>query len=207
MPARDNLGMYSDRSSGALAHAGLPLSAAPRWSSWRAGWLICACIGAWALQACAPALDWREARTQDGQLVALFPCKPERHERRVKLGDDDLPMQLIVCRADGLTFALTSTKLADPAKVTTVLTALRVAAAANLGAQTPQVSDWRLAGMTANPQSARLQLSGRGADGAVVQEEAVFFARGLDVYQVTLLGPPWPAGVAESYFGGLRFQS
>ena len=36
--------------------------------------------------ACTPTLDWREVRPEASGLVALFPCKPDRHARRAVAG-------------------------------------------------------------------------------------------------------------------------
>jgi hypothetical protein len=61
--------------------------------------------------------------------------------------------------------------------------------------------------MTPHPLAARLSLEGRGTDGAAVHEQAVFFARGLRVYQATVVGPVLDAEAADTFFSGLKLAS
>ena len=42
--------------------------------------------------------------------------------------------------------------------------------------------------MTPNPAAIRLRVEGRLPDGKAVQEQAVFFVRGLRVYQASVIG-------------------
>ena len=49
--------------------------------------------------ACAPAYDWREVRSADGAVLALFPCKPQQQTRRVPLAGAEVEMSVIACDA------------------------------------------------------------------------------------------------------------
>jgi hypothetical protein len=165
-------------------------------------WQIAALAG--ALAACSPALDWREVRIGETVVVAIFPCKPDRFERKLELAGNAVTMRLLSCSADDTTFALSQVELADPAAVAPALAALRAAVAANLGASAPQPTAWQPAGATPNAQAARIVLEGRLPDGAAVQGHAVFFAYGRIVLQATVIGGN-PAGeAAETFFAGLR---
>ena len=61
--------------------------------------------------------------------------------------------------------------------------------------------------MTPNPQAVRLRLEGVRPDGVAAQEQAAFFAKGLRVYQATVLGKRVPAEAADTFFAGLRLPA
>jgi len=155
------------------------------------------------LVACSPALDWREVRPADSDALALFPCKPERFARRVPLAGAQVEMRLASCKAQDTTYAIGYATLVEPAQVTPALVQLRSAAAANIGG-TPAAADWTIAGMTPNPLAQKLVMQGHDAEGKPVHEEAVFFVRGLRVYQATMVGPALDPAAAETFFNGLK---
>jgi hypothetical protein len=155
------------------------------------------------LAACTPALDWREVRPADSDALALFPCKPGRYARTVPLAGAPVEMHLASCKAQDTTYAIAYATVAAPAQVTPALDQLRRAAAANIGA-TPTASDWTVGGMTPNPLAQKLAMQGHDAQGKPVQEQAVFFVRGLRVYQATMIGPMLDPAAAETFFSGLK---
>ena len=162
---------------------------------------------AFVLVACSPALDWRESRPPDSDVVALFPCRPQPFARQLALAGETVQMHLISCSAGKATYAIAYAPLADPAKVTAALTQLRDAAAANIGAAPAVASPWSLPGMTPHPLAQKLLVEGRGADGKAVREQAVFFVKGLRVYQATIVGTVIDAEAAETFFNGLKLAS
>ena len=163
-----------------------------------------ASAAALAAAACSPALNWREFQPEGSGVVASFPCKPDRHTRSVKLAVQPVRIELIACAADGTQFALSYFDLDDPVRVSAALTELQRLAAANLGAKEPRAQRAVVPGMTPNPEAAKLILEGRQPDGSMLHEEAVFFAKGLRVYQATVLGRRLAPGAAETFFAGLR---
>jgi hypothetical protein len=157
-----------------------------------------------ALTGCTPALNWRETRTEDRLVVAMFPCRPDRHARKVALGPTTANMSLLVCLADGMTFALSSIELDDPRLVPKALTDLREAMLINLGGTLSQMAPWSVRGMTPNALAARLSAQGRLPDGTAVQQQAAIFAHGLRVYQASILGPNIDPEAAATFFEGLK---
>ena len=156
-----------------------------------------------ALAACTPALDWREAYLEGSGVAMLFPCRPDRHERAVRLAGVDLRMQMHSCRAANATFSLTYVDAAQPAQVGTLLAELRDRAVSNIaGAST--VQPFAAPGATPNPHSARLRIEGRLPDGRAVAEHAAFFARGLRVFQATAIGEAMSAEAVETFFGAIK---
>jgi hypothetical protein len=153
---------------------------------------------------CAPALDWREVRPADSGVIAMFPCKPDSHARRVNLAKQPVRLVLYACTAGGSTWALAFAEMGDPSSVGPALSELRDAAAQNLGASQVRPMELKVAGATPNPLSQRLELQGRMPDGRAVTEEVAVFAKGTRVFQATALGAKLEPDATASFFGGLR---
>ena len=159
------------------------------------------------LVACSPVLDWREVQPEGGGLVAMFPCKADRYARGVMVGGTSLRMEMHVCAAGGATYALSHVDVPNPAVVAATLTELRVVAAANLGGVGPHVVPLQISGMTPNAEASMLSISGKLPDGVAVRERAAFFAKGLRVYQASVIGANPPADAVDTFFSGLRFPT
>ncbi len=160
-----------------------------------------------ALLGCAPTFDWREFQAEGSGIVATFPCKPDRHSRSVALAAQAVRMEMLVCSAGDVTFALSFADLSEPGQVGATLAELQALAASNLGAARADRIDAAVPGMTPSPKAARLRLEAMQANGASLQEQATFFAKGLRVYQATVLGKKVPAEAADTFFAGLRLPS
>ena len=154
--------------------------------------------------ACSPTLDWRELRPEDSGIAALFPCKPDRHARKVVVAGHALRMEMLVCSAGGSTYALAFADLPDPAAVAPVLAELRALAITNIAAAPASAASLQVPGMTPNPQAARIALTGRLPDGAAVQEQAAFFARGMRVYQASVVGARLAGDAADTFLAALK---
>jgi hypothetical protein len=166
-------------------------------------WIVA--LAAVAGAACSPTLNWREFVPEGSGLTATFPCRPDRETRDVVLAGSSTSMTLLACSAGGATYALSFADVADPARITATLGALRTSAVANVQGVAPRVAPLRIKGMTANEQAARIAVSGRRPDGAALQEQAAFFTRGQRVYQATVIGAQPVPQSAETFFGGLKF--
>ncbi len=166
-------------------------------------WSLVAC----SLVACSPALDWRDVQPTDSGAAALVPCKPDRFARMVTLAGTTVQMVLASCSAAGTTYALSHAELDDPAKVAAALSELRAAAARNIGGAPHDARPFTVSGMTPNPLAERLAIEGRRADGHAVHEQAAFFARGMRVYQATVVGERIDPEAADTFFAGLKLPS
>lgn len=155
------------------------------------------------LVACSPALDWRDLPPGDSGVAMLFPCRPDRQERAVRMTALDLRVRMASCSAAGATFSLAYVDAPQVAQVAPLLAELRVRAAANVGG-TALVRPFSAPGATPNEQSAALRIEGRLPDGRHVTEHAVFFARGLRLYQVTAIGESVSREAAETFFGSVK---
>lgn len=176
-----------------------------RWA-WRR--VCCGVLPACLAAACSPTFDWRATRLDDTPLEAMFPCRPDRHERVVNLLPDRRPsaMRMAVCSAGRATFALSAADLADPLAAPAGLKQLRTAALANVGGANPSEAPWRLAGATPIPETVRVTARGKLPDGTEVIEHAVFFAQGAKVYQASVIGVKPDVEAVETFFAGLNFK-
>ena len=157
--------------------------------------------------ACAPAFDWREFMAEGSGVVTTFPCRPDRHTRAVVVADSKARMEMLTCATGGQTFALSFVDVADPARVTDTMVELRAATVANIQGVQPRVVPALVAGMTPNAQAVRLATLGRLPDGVAVHAHAIFFTKGLRVYQATVIGVQPAPEVIETFFSGLKFPS
>ena len=167
------------------------------------------CIAVLALvgSACSPALDWREFVPQGSGLSVAFPCRPDRHARAVPLAGRPVQMQMLVCAAGGSTFAVSFVDVADPAGISAALADLRATAVGNVQGREPTVTPFQLKGMAANAQAVRVSVAGHLPNGAAVREHAAFFARGLRVYQATVIGAAPGEPEVDAFFAGLKFPA
>jgi len=156
------------------------------------------------LLACSPALDWREVRPEGTAVTALFPCRPDRHQRDVAIAGATLRMELHACDVAGSTFSLAVVDGVEPARVEPVLAALKASAAANVGGGAPRVEPFTPPGATPNPSSALVHVQGRRPDGRAVTLHAGFFVHGVRVFQATAAGEGLPEEALQSFFGAIR---
>lgn len=157
-----------------------------------------------ALIACSPALDWREVRAPGAAVAALMPCKPAAQQRHLSLAGVPVVMSLQACSAGGLTWALVSADLADPARVGAALDDLLAASARNVSAVLPVGSTFAPPGSTPHVRSRRIRLAGTLPDGSRAQLESAVFTHGTWVFQATVLGEKADAEAADSFFASLR---
>ncbi len=124
----------------------------------------------------------------------------------MRVGDQTLTMRLHSCTAAGSTFALAFADVADPARVTVLLEALRSQAIANVEGSATAASMASIPGSTPNAQSARLRIVGKRPDGHRVVEHAIFFVKGLTLFQATVIGADEPVDreAIDTFFGSIR---
>ena len=80
----------------------------------------------------------------------------------------------------------------------------RAAALTNLGGASSTALPMQIGGATPHAQAAMLVLRGRRPDGSAVAQQAAFFAKGLRVYQASVIGSELPAEATDTFFAGLR---
>lgn len=140
-------------------------------------------------------------------LQLVLPCKPDRAEREVDMGEGRIPLQMLGCDADGATFALSHAQVADAASAARLLDGWRQAVLKHVAAVDVRASPWSVAGGLQTPQSLRLQAQARRADGSAVTLHAVWFsvadAAGVHLYHGVMLSPRPRPEVADAFFSGM----
>jgi hypothetical protein len=133
-----------------------------------------------------------------------LPCRPADLARQVPLAGAPVELRLLACSADGHTFAIASADMADPARVDPALQALGATALANVQGRIDAVQPAAVPGMTPYPSARRWQVSGRLPEGAAVREQVLVFARGLRVFQATVVGPRADDTLAKPFFDSIE---
>jgi hypothetical protein len=144
------------------------------------------------LAACQPALNWREVRPAGSGARALFPCKPEVHQRP--------GMGLAQCEAAGRRFSLSWADVPDPTQAGAALKAMPQALAAKLGQALPRAQALQVPGMTPMPEAVEHSLAGGATRIAV-------FSHGGRVYQALMTASADDPAAWESFRAGLAIEA
>ncbi|OYV32747.1 MAG: hypothetical protein B7Z83_10400 [Thiomonas sp. 20-64-5] len=169
---------------------GRPKCFSPPRGAWRATTGLAALVAVALLSACSPALDWRDVRPKDVNILLTYPCKPEQIAQDVVLADQKIKMSMTGCVADKMTFALAHARLPSPALAARALAQLHQAAIDNVRGRVTASSAAVLKNATPGlPDSLDLKIDGQAPDGKAVRERVLLFSQGNDVYQVTAFAP------------------
>jgi hypothetical protein len=142
------------------------------------------------LAACSPALDWRDVRPKDVNILLTYPCKPEQIAQDVLLAGQTVKMSMTGCVADKMTFALAHARLPNAQLAAVALAQLHASAVNNV--QGKVTASARITPKNATPglaDSLDLQIDGRTPDGKPVRERVLLFSQGDSVYQLTAFAP------------------
>ncbi|RTL33086.1 MAG: hypothetical protein EKK47_02780 [Burkholderiales bacterium] len=178
---------------------------------------------------CSPDLNWREVHPAgaDG-LTALFPCKPDAHERVVPWPGmpSGATMHMLSCQTDAGTWALSYLTLPDVALLAPSMHELTMSTRRNLGAAAamsgtgPGLSEQDLGpikvpGMTPMLQARGWRFQAQRPDGLgrplEMDVQAWHFSHGMTVFQASVWRPAEAVkaqsgeDVAEAFFHGLQF--
>ncbi len=163
-----------------------------------------------SLAACTPSLNWRDVRTESGELGALLPCKPDKGSRSVPMAGQSVPVQMIGCEAGGALFAIASARLPDGMAQGLAISQWKAATLANIkldpATSPPDVLAFAPAGSTPVEGSAIVSAAGQRADGRPVQSRAAYFARGQRVYQAVVYADQINPQAADTFFSSFKFQ-
>lgn len=166
---------------------------------------LAAALLACALAACSPVFNWREVPF-DGELTLLLPCKPDRAQRTLPLGEAAVPLDMIGCEAGGATFALARLPAGDPAQASLRAEAWRAAARRPWAGAQLSETPITLPRAAEAPAPVELVAHGPAAE-ARMRWFAHADARGaLTLYQATVLGHPSEADAVATFFEGLKLR-
>ena len=157
-----------------------------------------------ALQACSPALNWREVRVDSTPLLALFPCRPDQGVQSVALGERAVKMTMMGCEAGGAMFTLAQVDRSGAGDDAALIALWRTGTLATMQGVQTREAPFLLKKVSASPAPQQLRAAGKRADGSPVVLRAAWFAVGGAVYQVAVYADADNDAVVQTYFEGLR---
>lgn len=159
-----------------------------------------------ALLACSPGLNWRQVRADQGGVSMLLPCKPDRAQKAVPLGGQLVPLSMVGCEAEGATFALSTVDIGDASRAAQVLAQWQRLSLDHMQAGPAAQSPLKIVGASELPPPVRVIAQGRQAGGQPVQGQAVYFARGSQLFQAVIYAPRISDEAADTFFASLKFE-
>ncbi len=158
------------------------------------------------LQACSPALNWREVRVGTAPVLALFPCRPDQGVQSVTLGDRTVKMTMMGCEAGGAMFTLAHVDQSSTDDGEALVALWQGGTLASMqGVQTSQ-APFMLKTASATPAPRQIRAAGKRPDGSSVVLRAAWFAKGNAIYQAAIYADSDNDEVAQSYFEGIRLE-
>lgn len=178
------------------------------------------------LTACAPALNWRAVQVDEADgLTALFPCKPERFERKVPWPGvpAGVTMRMLGCEAQGRNWAVSYVTMPDVTLVAPALQQwpgmtlanLKPAGASSAEARAHDLGPVDVPRMTPSNHARAWFLEGERLDGqgqaTKVGLQAWHFVHGMTVFQASVSGVAQASDrqssedVAQAFFSGFHF--
>ena len=158
------------------------------------------------LAGCSPALNWREVRVEPSSLKALMPCKPDERAHDVPLGSRTLSLHVIGCEAGGATFAILWGDVGDAAAAAGVLAQWRAANIAQLRGHVVREAVFQPPGARTLEQSKLVVATGQNPQGARLDNQAAYFAKGTTKFQAVIFGERNKQEAADTFFPGLHFE-
>ena len=168
-----------------------------------------------SLTACNPTFNWRDVRSEGTALSLLMPCKPDKAEKKVPLGDSPVALRLLGCDAGDATFAVAVADVGDVSRVAAVLAQWQSGTLANMKAPpVGKLSDGiatevvllKLTGAALQPPAVLIKARGQRADGTAVNGQAAYFVQGTQVFQAVMYAAEIKPEVAETFFSSLKFE-
>lgn len=148
---------------------------------------IVVAAGVLALPACTPTYDWREVRGTEAPFSVVLPAKPATYSRPINLDGVRLVMTMTAAEADGVTFAVGSAQLPEPAKAQAALQAMKTALVNNIGGTVRHEKSAAAAGVASIDIEAAGTSNAAGG-GQPMLLFARFAAKDRWIYQAVVIG-------------------
>lgn len=170
------------------------------------------------LAACNPTFNWRDVRPEGTALSLLLPCKPDKAEKKVPLGDRPVAMRLLGCDVGDVTFAVAVADVGDASQAGRVALQWQNGTLANMKAPLPvqpggrldkeatEVVPLKLPGAALQPSAVLVKARGQRADSTPVRGQAAYFVQGSQVFQAVMYAAEIDPEVAETFFSSLKFE-
>eukprot|EP01037_Dinobryon_pediforme_P031146 gene31146-35515_t len=138
------------------------------------------------LAGCSPQYNWREVHGDKLPFTVLMPDKPSVMSRRIDLNGTTVEMTMTAAEVDGITFAVGTIQMADPAQTPAALQTMRSALLNNINGKLQAES---VPGQQHVDENT-LELVAEGSSGGrQLQLMARLQARDGRLYQVLIVGP------------------
>ncbi len=179
---------------------------------------LCVAASLVVLAACNPTFNWRDVRPEGTALSLLLPCKPDKAEKKVPLGERPVAMRLLGCDAGDATFAIAVADVEDASKAAAVVLQWQNGTLANMKAPlagqpggklekgATEVMPLKLPGAALQPPAVLVKARGQRADGTPVSGQAAYFVQGTQVFQAAMYAAEIDPEVAETFFSSLKFE-
>ncbi len=167
---------------------------------------VLAIFAALTLGACTPALNWREASSDEGGLKALLPCKPDKGTRDVSLAGEDFEMHMFGCEAENMLFAVSRITVRKDGDLKVVASEWRETTLENLQAKAPKTTPWNLPGSRQWPDATYLEVDAITPTDMPIKMAGAWFSRGNELFHAVIYAPKIEPEVAEQFFSGIKFQ-
>lgn len=153
--------------------------------------ILATLLGAATISGCSPKFDWRDYRSNEAPYAVQFPAKPASQTRSVNLDGVEVNMSMTAAEVDGVTFAVGSAEMADPAKAVLALQAMKTALVRNIAATVTRdkIAVESSGSGQQDGQRTTLEVEARGAQKAEpMLLVGRFIAKGNRIYQVIVVG-------------------
>lgn len=152
------------------------------------------------LQACSPALNWRQVQLQD--VKARLPCKPDTATRRVNFGTTDHDLQMMGCEVAGALFAISHVRAADAGAAAKVRAQWQARALEVLHATGSTPEAWRAPQWANSTYS--LRAMGKNPQGQPIQAHLTWIHRGTDIYHFAVYADTLTEAMTQPFLEDLQ---
>jgi hypothetical protein len=136
----------------------------------------------------------------------LFPCKPDKGNRRQNLAGKVVNMHMLGCEAKDVLFAVSYVELDPGVAVKAVQVKWQANMLENMQASESTSRTYSIRGADTQREALKLSAQGRRPDGRPVAAQAVWFSRGPRLYHAAIYSERISAEISESFFSGLEFE-
>ena len=158
-------------------------------------------VGVLALAACSPALNWRSVAL--GDVGVTLPCKPDRGQRSVQLGEHTVNMEMVGCEADGALFAASRVRVPDGVAPGVLQAQWQTASLQQMRAPALPESVPHLAGSKSLSVPV-MTAQGHQANGQAVQANLAWVRIGGDLVHLAVYAPRLTPEMTQAFFDGIR---
>ena len=156
-------------------------------------------VGTWA---CTPALNWRDVTVD--RMTVLLPCKPDRAQRVVSLGQRDTAIEMAGCEAAGVLYAVSHIEARDLQTRNTTLQQWQAVALDKLQSAVPRAEPIN------PPKGADTALRwiamGKGVDAEAIEAQLAWFTSGTAIFHVAVYAKKLTPEQLDTLFLNVKFQ-